>query len=124
MPADSCPKLVSAFGNGERPPGRGGRVDVATGLLLDGDYLGAAVAESKGDVAVDLDGAFVEQSDAEVWAEDQLFKIKVGCLLPVVSTPVDMYGADDGLRDCVRRFPSLLQLPYWARADFEVIGWA
>lgn len=39
-----------------------------TGLLLDGDYLGAAVAELKGDVAVD--GAFIEQSYAEVWVED------------------------------------------------------
>lgn len=29
-----------------------------TGLLLDGDYLGAAVAELKGDIAVDVDGAF------------------------------------------------------------------
>ena len=55
-----------------------------TGLLLDGDYLGAAVAKLKGDVAVDVDGAFIEQSYAEVWAEGQLFKNKVGGLLPVV----------------------------------------
>ena len=53
-------------------------------LLLDGDYSGAAVAELKGGIAADVDGAYVEQSYAEVWAEDQLFKIKVGCLLPVV----------------------------------------
>jgi hypothetical protein len=44
--------------------------------------LGAAVAELKGDI--DIDGAFVEQSYAEVWAEYQLFKIKVDGLLPVV----------------------------------------
>lgn len=53
-------------------------------VRLDGDYLGAAVAELKGDIAVDVDGAFFEQSDAEVWAEDQLVKFKVGGLLPVV----------------------------------------
>ncbi|WP_187357587.1 hypothetical protein [Corynebacterium aurimucosum] len=28
-------------------------------VRLDGDYLGAAVAKLKGDVAVDVDGAFI-----------------------------------------------------------------
>ena len=55
-----------------------------TELLFDGDYLGAAVAELKGDIAVDVDDAFIEQSYAEVWVEGQLFKNKVGGLLPVV----------------------------------------
>ena len=48
------------------------------------DCLFAAVAELKDYIAVNVDGAFVEQSYAEVWAEDQLFKIKAGGLLPVV----------------------------------------
>lgn len=55
------------------------------GLLgTDRDCLFAAVAELKGNSAVDVDGAFIEQSYAEVWAEDQMFKIKIGDLLRVV----------------------------------------
>ena len=52
----------------------------------DRDCLFAAVAELKGNIAVDVDvdGAFIEQSYAEVWAEDQLLKIKIDDLLPVV----------------------------------------
>ena len=53
-------------------------------LLLDGDYSGAAVAELKGGIAADVDGAYVEQSYAEVWAEDQIFKINAGGLLSLV----------------------------------------
>ena len=50
-----------------------------TVALLDGVYLGAAIAELKGDIAVGVDGAFVEQSYAVVWAEDRLFKVVHSC---------------------------------------------
>ena len=53
-------------------------------VRLDGYYLGAAVAEVESHRTVDVNGAFVEQSYAEVWVEGQLFKFKVGGLLPVV----------------------------------------
>lgn len=55
------------------------------GLLRDGDYVGVAVAEIKGDIAVDVDGAFVEQGHTQVGAEGQFVDVEVGGFSPVVT---------------------------------------
>ncbi|GEM_PF-4686943 len=54
-------------------------------LGADSDFLFASVAESESHGAVDIDGAFVEQRYAEVWAEFQFVYIKVGGFLLVVA---------------------------------------
>lgn len=54
-------------------------------LRLDGDCLGVAVAELEGHCAVDANGAFVEQGDAEVGTKDQLVDAEFGGFLLVVA---------------------------------------